>query len=157
MQFAFNTNWSRWIGTADWTWVGHEGKLKCYLKFPLNAGLWFGPAPSFMHCLRLACACLLPVPSCQGCVLQLWSVRETPEQGRVLPGTCAMLWLTSQRAFLVGRRTLRRSVAVVVWVVAPGLLRAALLSPDAWGNRTTSGRKRGVIMESVVLQWACIW
>lgn len=88
MQLTFNTNWSRWIGAADWMWVGHEGKLKCYLKFPLNAGLGFRPAPSFMHCLRLACACLLPVPSCQGCVLQLWSGRATPEQGRVLSGTC---------------------------------------------------------------------
>ena len=68
-----------------------------------------------------------------------------------------MLWLVSQRAFLVGRRTLRRSVAVMVWVVAPGLLGEALLSPDAWGNQTTSGRKQGVIMESFVLQWACIW
>lgn len=46
----------------------------------------------------------------------------------------AMLWLMSQRAFLVGRRTLRRRVAVVVRVVDPALLRAALLSPAAWGG-----------------------
>jgi len=41
----------------------------------------------------------------------------------------------SQRALLVGRRAPGGSVAVVAWVVAPGLLRAALLYPDAWGNK----------------------
>lgn len=70
----------------------------------------------------------------------------------MLPGTCAMLWFISQRALLVGRRILRRCVAVVVRMEAPGLLRAALLSPDARGDQMTSVRKWGVIMESVVLQ-----
>lgn len=43
-------------------------------------------------------------------------------------------------------------MAVVVRVGVPGLLRAALLSPDAWGDQMTSVCKWGVIMESVVLQ-----
>lgn len=81
--FTSNTNWSRWKGTADLMWVQHGGKWKCSLKFPLNASLGLRPEPSDTHCLRLACAQILPVPSCQGWVWDLWTVGETPEQGRV--------------------------------------------------------------------------
>lgn len=75
-----------------------------------------------LHVLLETCVCLSGTCALlSGLCLTVVSLRETPEQGRARPGTCAVAPVPQGFPFPV---PLSRSVAAGVGVVAPGLLRA---------------------------------
>lgn len=143
MEFVFNTNWSRWIGTADWTGVGRIKKLLqvspwCWSVHPTLRTAWALPT-------RVSCLSSPARP-----VSQSWGCGVKPQSRGGCSQSCAALGLVSQGAFVTGRGTLRSSVAVVVQAAALGS------PPFSWclGDQTTRVCKLGVTLESIVLQWA---